>query len=65
MDNIIDKESMKTSAVGIIGTATTITVHQWSDLMAAIAGTLTAVYMLIKLILLITNLKRKDNDDET
>ena len=60
----MDKEAMKTSAVGILGTATTITVHQWSELMAAIAGTLTAVYMLIKLILLITNLKRKD-DDET
>jgi len=43
---------MKTVALGTGGTVATITLHQWNDAMAAIAGTLTVIYMAGKLFLL-------------
>lgn len=55
----MNRDTMKTTFVGVLGTATTLTVKQYSDVMAAIAGTLTVAYMLIKLGLLIYELRKK------
>lgn len=39
---------MKTTTVGMIGTGATLTLAQYNERIAAIAGTLTALYMLMK-----------------
>ena len=50
---------MKTITVGTIGTVTTWTLHQWSDVLSVIAGALTVLYMVAKWVVLIRELKRK------
>lgn len=53
MENELNyRDTMKTVALGTGGTVATVTLHNWNDAMAAIAGTLTVIYMAGKLYLL-------------
>ena len=51
-DELTHRDTMRTTAVGTMGTLATITLHQWNEAMAALAGTLTVIYMACKLFLL-------------
>ena len=51
-DELTYRDTMRTVALGTTGTVATVTLHSWNDAMAAIAGTLTVIYMACKLFLL-------------
>lgn len=44
----ITSEGMRTTLVGVIGTGVSITLEQYSQLASAVAATVTAIYMAIK-----------------
>jgi len=50
---------MKTSTVGVLGTATTLTLKEFNDVVAAIAGVLTVAYMVTKWIVLIREMRKQ------
>lgn len=52
-------DTMKTTLVGIVGTATSITLERYNLMAAAAAATLTALYMLFKCLDWIINKRKK------
>ena len=55
----MNRDAMKTSTVGVLGTATTLTLKEFNDVVAAIAGVLTVAYMLTKWIVLIRDMRKQ------